>query len=394
MRILNTLRRLGRKIMPDNEGSHLLRIEINANNLLYNIEQLKKRFPDKKLSAVLKSNAYGHGLKEIAIFLDKNNDIAYFVVDSFMEAKLLRDIGIKKKLIILGHVLQPLFSQLQKMKNKVLAINSLWQAEIFSQKINFPLSVHLKVDTGMHRHGVTLEQLRKTIDILMENKNIKIEGLLTHLADADNDNDNFTLKQLRAWEKALDIYKNYFSDGIFHFSATTGTSYLNEAESNLMRIGAALYGLDITKDKSLNLKPILSWRAKVVNVKDLKIGEVIGYNCTFQAKQNMKVALVPCGYFEGVPRSSSNKGYMYFNGQPLKILGRVSMNLTALDVSRMAIGLEDEIEVFSENPKHLNSVENYAKICETSIHDILAQLAPTIKRVVKNPPSYKTMADK
>ncbi len=384
MKILNFLRRWGKKMMPYDEGSHLLRMEIKADNLLHNIKQLKKRFPGKKLAAVLKSNAYGHGLKEVAVFLDKNRDIDYFVVDSFMEAKLLRDLGIQKELIILGHILEPLFGQLRKMKNKVLVINSLWQAEIFSQKIHFPLRVHLKVDTGMHRHGVALEQLQETIDVLKKNKNIKIEGLLTHLADADNNNSDFTLQQLQTWRRALDIYKNCFSEGVFHFSATAGTSYLNKAESNLIRIGLALYGFDVTKERSLGLKPILSWKAKVVNIKSLKRGEIIGYNCTFQAEKEMRVALVPCGYFEGVPKASSNKGYMYFNDKPLKILGRVSMNLTALDVSGIDIGLEDEITVFSDNPQYLNSVENYAKICETSIHDILAQLAPTIKRVVRS----------
>lgn len=382
MRALNILRQWGRNVMPNKEGGHLLCIEINADNLLHNIKELKSRFPEKKLSAVLKSNAYGHGLRAMAIFLDKNQDIAYFIVDSFMEAKLLRDIGIKKELIILGHVLEFLFGQLRRMKNKVLAINSLRQAEIFSQKIDFPLRVHIKVDTGMRRHGVFLSQLDETINILKKNKNIKIEGLLTHLADADNNNSDFTLKQLQVWREALNIYKKHFSTGIFHFSATTGTNYLDKAESNLVRIGAALYGFDVTKDKKLNLKPILSWKAKVVNIKDLKRGEVIGYNCTLQAERDMKIALVPCGYFEGVPRVSSNKGYMYFNDKPLKILGRVSMNLTALDASGMDINLEDEIEVFSDNPQRFNSVENYAKICETSIHDILAHLMPTIKRVV------------
>ena len=145
MRALNILRQWSRKVMPNKEGGHLLRMEINADNLLHNIKELKNRFPNKKLSVVLKSNAYGHGLKEMALFLDKNQDIAYFVVDSFMEAKLLRDIGIKKELIILGHVLESLFGQLRKMKNKVLAINSLKQAEIFNKKIDFSYNSIIKM---------------------------------------------------------------------------------------------------------------------------------------------------------------------------------------------------------------------------------------------------------
>ena len=381
MRLLNILRKF-KKIIQNNSQKHLLRIEINSRQLLQNIQVLKEKFPQHQLSAVLKGNAYGHGLKEMATFLENKKEIKYFCVDSLMEAKIIRDLGLKKPIIILGYVLKDSLRQLKRLKNVVLIVNSLKQAQDLKQLINFPLAVHLKVDTGMHRHGIIFSDLEGGISILKENSYIKIDGLMTHFADADNQNSEFTLQQLKIWQEAIKIYRNHFSNGLLHFSATAGTNYLEQAESNFIRIGAALYGFDVTKDKILKVKPILSFWAKVVNIKDLKKGEFIGYGCTFRAEQDMKIALVPCGYFEGVPRISSNQGYVYFKDKPLRILGRVSMNLTALDATGIDIKLEDEIEIFSADLQRLNSVENYAKICKTGIHDISVHLASGIKRVV------------
>lgn len=382
MRLLNILRKF-KKIIQSNSQKHLLRIEISSQQLLQNIQVLKEKFPQHQLSAVLKGNAYGHGLKEMATFLENKKEIKYFCVDSLMEAKIIRDLGLKKPIIILGYVLKESLKQLKRLKNVVLIVNSLKQAQDLKQLINFPLAVHLKVDAGMHRHGIIFSDLEEGINILKENSYIKIDGLMTHFADADNRESDFTKGQLIVWQEAVKIYKKYFSKGLMHFSATTGTNYLNQAESNFIRAGAALFGFDVTKDKILGVKPILSFWAKVVNIKTLKKGEFIGYGCTFKADKDLKVALVPCGYFEGVPRISSNQGYAYFKGNPLRILGRVSMNLTALDATGIDIKLEDEIEIFSADSQRLNSVENYAKICKTGIHDILVHLASGIKRVVR-----------
>ncbi len=382
MRVLNFLRKIKGSV-KNSSNVHLLRIEIDSPKILSNIKTLREKFPKHQLSIVLKGNAYGHGLREMASFLDVNRDISYFCVDSLMEAKIIRDLGLKKPIIILGYVLKNTLNHLKKLKKIVLIVNSLQQAKDLAELVNFSLTVHLKVDTGMHRHGIIFSELEQAINILKNNHFIKIDGLMTHFADADNKESEFTLNQIKDWQESVKIYKKYFSGGLLHFSATAGSNYLKQAEGNLIRIGAALYGFDVTKDKILEVRPILSFWAKVVNIKTLKKGEFIGYNCIFQADKDLKIALVPCGYFEGVPRFSSNEGYAYFNDKPLRILGRVSMNLTALDATGTDIKLEDEIEIFSSNPQRLNSIENYAKICKTGVHDVLVHLAPSIKRVVK-----------
>ena len=267
----------------------------------------------------------------------------------------------------------------------VLVINSLDQAQFLKNSVHFPLNVHIKVDTGMNRQGVEISQLEEIIKILLDNHFIKIDGLLSHLADADSPDEQPTHQQIEKWSRAINVFKKIIGSGIFHLSASSGVSYLSAFESNLIRVGIGLYGFDTTPKKEMNLKPVLSMFAKVVNLKRVLTGEKIGYNFTHKAERETKIAVVPCGYYEGVNRLLSNRGYFYFKNQPLKILGRVSMNLTTIDVSSIEklISIEDEVEVFSSGSTKENSIENVAKICQTIPYEIVSKIPSGIKRVIK-----------
>lgn len=385
MRFLNFLRQI--KSRFDNPAHHLLRIELNSHNLLSNIRFFREKFPQYQLGAVLKSNAYGHGLKELGKFLDRRPEIYYLIVDNIVEAEILRDLGVKKPIIILGYLPESVLFKLKRLGDIILIVNSLKQSEILKRKISFSLKVHLKIDTGMHRQGMALEELIPAIKILKENPKIKIEGLMTHLADATNYQSSATFSQLKKWQEALKIFKQYFSRGAFHFAATAGTHYLNYAESNLIRIGLGLYGFDnfSREEEKWPLKPILSFKAKIVNLKEVKKGEGVGYNFYFYADKDLKIAILPCGYFEVIPRAISNSGFVYFRDQPLRILGRISMNQLIIDVSEVKepLKLEDEIEVISDNPLKLNSLSAYSKFFNVSIYEVMVGLSPFIKRFIK-----------
>jgi len=256
-----------------------------------------------------------------------------------------------------------------------------------AKKVNFPLKIHLNVDTGIHRQGANLKELDLTIKKLNENKKIKIEGLMTHLADATNPKPFTTLDQLKKWNEALKIFKKYFSYGTFHFAATAGTHYLQYGESNLIRIGIGLYGFDnfLDKKEKWPLKPILSFWAKIVNLKEIKRGEKVGYNFLFQAENDLKIATLPCGYYEVIPKAIPNTGFVYFKDQPLRILGQINMNLLTVDISQVnqQLTLEDEIEIISSNPLKFNSFAYYANLFNVSIYEAMVGLAPNIKRIIK-----------
>lgn len=383
MRVLNFLRQF--KNLFEDPEARLLRIEIDSHNLLHNISQFRQKFPKHQLAAVLKSNAYGHGLKEIGSFLDDVDDVAYFAVDSLMEAQSLRQVGVRKKIIILGYVAEKSLGAIRKLKNIILVVNSWAQAEILENRINFPLEVHLKIDTGMHRHGLAILELEPAIKKLSENKKIKINGLMTHLAAANSPEEKNTLAQLGEWSAAVKIFEKYFPKGILHFAATAGTRYLDKAKSNLIRLGIGLYGHENRDDAAImNLKPVLSLFAKIVNIREIPRGEGVGYNFLFQADKNMRIAVIPCGYYEAVPKALSNIGFVYYKNTPLRLLGRTSMNLSIIDISSVKepLGLETEIEVISNDPDKLNSAENYAKIAKMAPYEIYVHLAPTIKRYI------------
>ncbi len=386
MHILNFLRRYRDKF--DDPARHLLRIEINSKYLKDNIARFKTLYPHHHLAAVLKSNAYGHGLKEVGRFLDRQKEVECFVVDSIIEAQTLRDVGTHKPIIVLGYVPRVALKSLKKIKQVIFVVNSVEQAELMQATINFRLEVHLKVDTGMNRQGIALSELTHVIDVLKSNKKITIAGMMSHLADADGPTGLATQEQIGKWKIALQNYKRAIPESrnhIFHFAATAGARYLSTAESNLVRAGIGLYGFDTTQDKQLKVRPVLSFWSKIVNLKEIKAGEKIGYNFTFTAPKDMKIAVLPCGYYEGIPRALSNNGFFYYKGTPLKILGRISMNLTVVDVTDVSepLHLEDEVEIYSANPEQPNSVENIAKLCDTIPYEILVRLAPTIRRVIK-----------
>lgn len=385
MRLAHLLRQFRQRF--DQPANHLLRIELDSAALAYNINQFKTHWSQHELAAVLKSNAYGHGLVEVGGLLDKNQQINYLVVDNIIEAQLLRQAGIKKPLIILGYIPERILASLSKIKNCILVINSLAQAKILQATIAFPLTVHVKVDSGMHRQGMPVAELQTAIELLCKNPKLKIEGLASHLADADSLEEQPTLKQLTEWQGAVKIFRQYNHNGKLHFAATAGIRYADKANSNLIRVGIGLYGLGSPKLSNggvLDLKPVLSYFAKIVNIKNVKAGKGIGYNFTFKADHDMTIAVLPCGYYEGVPRALSNQGCTYWKNTPLPIVGRVSMNLITVDVTPISKQLkpEDEIEVFSAEPQKLNSIQKVAELCNTIPYDIVVHFPQIIKRYV------------
>ncbi|MBP6855409.1 MAG: alanine racemase [Candidatus Pacebacteria bacterium] len=385
MYLLNVLRRIKKSFSQPDDC--LLRIHIHRDQLLRNISIFKKHFPHHLLAPVLKSNAYGHGIREIGRVLNKQKEVDYLVVDSIVEARQLRDDGVRKPILILGYVSQSATRLLAGVSNCVLAVNSIEQAFFLARSVSFPLRVHIKVDTGMNRQGVAVGELRQTLEVLRKHRHIKIEGMLSHLADADNIiSGAHTIGQLALWKMAVAVFRDYVPHGgVLHFAATAGSAFSNVAYSNMIRAGIGLYGFDVTGDRRLGVKPILSFYAKVVHIKRIKAGERIGYNFTFTAAHDMMLAIIPCGYYEGIPRALSNKGVVYYHHVPLPIVGRVSMNLTVVDATmvRDRIKIEDEVEIFSADHTRSNSITRAAELADTIPYEILARLAPGIRRVVE-----------
>lgn len=361
----------------------LNKIELSKDNLLSNYKYLSSLNRKVKIAPVIKSNAYGHGILEVATILD-HVGTPFFCVDSLYEAYELLKADIKTPILIMG------YTDPQNFKVKKLpfsyAVFDLEMAKVLD-KYQSGCGVHIFVDTGMHREGIQIEDLPDFLAAVKQFNNLKIEGLMSHLASADNSKDPLNNLQVKNFKRALEICKkNRINPKWIHLSNSAGL--LNNIPSNsqnLSRIGLAIYGL--TNDKRIsndkNLKPILSFKSKIIKIKKLNSGDRVGYNGTFIAKEPMILGVLPLGYYDGVDRRLSNNGWVTVNGRLCKILGRVSMNMTTIDLTNIPnpyIG--QEVVIYSNNPGDKNSIENAARLCKTIPYVILIHLTSSVRRVI------------
>ena len=360
----------------------LIEILIYKNRLLENLHTFQSAHPRMEFAPVLKSNAYGHGLYEVASILE-GEACPFLCVDSYFEAMTLRAKGIRAPLLVIGYI-DPENIKRRPLKNTSYAIVGLEHLKEMRETIKTPLAFHLKIDTGMRRQGILPEEISEAVTIIKNTKNIKIDGIFSHFADADNSNTAFTEKQIEIWNKCIRGVRSEIGGIRYaHLAATAGSFYSKKIEANAIRLGLGLYGYDPHQKRNLNLKPVLEMRTKITSIRKIKKEEVVGYGLTFKARQNMTIATIPAGYYEGVDRRLSNKGFVTINNVPCKIIGRVSMNMTCIDVSNIPKeSLKNSVTVISTEPKDKNSVEGVAHLCKTNRHEILVHIPAHLRRII------------
>ncbi|MBU6500270.1 MAG: alanine racemase [Patescibacteria group bacterium] len=368
------MRALFRKIR-DMRFQHepLITVIIHRDRILHNLREFQKSVP--AVAPVLKANAYGHGLVQVAQILESGH-LPFFCVDSYVEAMILRNEGIKTPLLIIGYT--PLKNiERSRLKNVAYGIMSMEELQRLARDCRRPTSIHLKVDTGMHRQGILLEELSEALDTLERNEKIMLEGVYSHLADADNEKSTLTEKQIGLWNAAAREARDRFqSVRWFHLSNTAGSKYAKNIDANVMRLGLGLYGIGAN-----NLLPALEMKTRLTSVRKITVGESVGYNATFTAKNEMTVATIPVGYAEGLDRRLSNKGSATVKGVNCPFVGRVNMNITSIDVSRVPNPkLDDEVLVISSERNAPNSIENMAKTCDTIPYELLIRIPAQIRR--------------
>lgn len=385
MFILDSLRDIKKRF---SKYSHTIEVEISKNNILNNIREYKTNYPDLLFAPVLKSNAYGHGLKEVAKILDKEK-LPFFVVDSLFEARFLKHNKIKTDILIIGFTL---FKNIENYnsKNFIFTITSLEELKILSEKINKSLRIHLKVDTGMRRQGILFSEINEAISLIKKNQNLILEGVCSHFASADEEDKTFTNKQIKIWQDTVEIFKDKFTFiKYFHISATSGVESINKDFTNLVRLGIGLYGVNLTNNLKLNLKPALRMISFISSIKELKAGESVGYNNTFISDKDIKIASIPVGYYEGIDRRLSNIGYLKIGEDFSKILGRVSMNISSIDVSNLkdisSLKIGDKVVIISEKEEDENSILNISKKINSIPYEVLIHIPKTLyRKVIKN----------
>jgi len=396
------LRWLSRRRFP---YEPLITVQISRSRLIHNLNEFRKLAPNRQVAPVLKSNAYGHGLLEIASLL-KDEQAPFFIVDSYFEAVALRSQRIKTPILIIGYT-RPETIVRSGLRDTAFTITSMEILRMFAGKkppcpeehdsdgfdpLSIPpthaVRIHLKIDTGMHRQGILPEEADEAIEIIKGNKQLFLEGICTHLCDADNADASFTESQISVWNRTVKKFREAFpSLKYIHASATDGHEFTQDIEATVSRLGIGLYGLSENQalKEKLDLQPVMKMKTIITGLKRLKNGETVGYGNTFTAERDMTIATIPVGYYEGLDRRLSNNGFVQVgpNQSICPIIGRVSMNITSIDVSG-APGIKAGAEaiVISDISTDLNSIESLAKRIGSITYEMAVRIPAHLKRVV------------
>ncbi|MBI2062950.1 MAG: alanine racemase [Candidatus Yanofskybacteria bacterium] len=367
--------------------NHKTWVEISKDALENNVRIMRGFLkPSTKLLAVVKANAYGHGLKETVSVLKKEADIM-FGVDSLQEALSVNSIEPKNEIMILGYVPE---------KDRILAIKNGFHISVYDKEVLASVArliktgqinpdaikAHLKVETGTNRLGIDTGEL----------KNIKFEfpiaGIYTHFADSENLDSLFYKEQIGILNEAVGILKNKGIRPRFIHSACTAAIMRSEVlGGNLARVGIGLYGLWPSKklreklSQKVKLKPVLSWKTKIVQVKQVSKGETVGYDRAYQTKKETSIAVLPVGYYDGFDRKLSQCGEVLINGKRAKVAGRVCMNMTIVDLGDIKAKTGDDVIFIGKSGKEQITVEELAEKISTINYEVVSRINPLLPRI-------------
>jgi len=360
-------------------------IEIDKKAIDHNISEFRKIIkPNIKLMAIIKSNAYGHGLVDFAKTIE--NKVDWFGVDSIIEGLKLRQKGIKKPILILGYTLPSRVEDAVR-SDVSLTVSSF---ELLEQiiKLKDRPKIHLKIDTGMHRQGFFLKDLPKAIKLLKQFK-LAPEGLYTHLAAAkDKLYSSYGFKQIEIFKKADELLKFVFGreNYLRHAVASAGTLLYPEAHFDMVRIGIGLYGMFPSKESEMQtnakLKPAMTWKSIIGEIKTIPKNSFIGYDLTEKVLRSSRLAIIPVGYWHGFDRGFSSCGEILVKGKRCRILGRVNMDMVVIDVSNVPnIKIGDETVIIGKQGKEKITAEDMAIKTATTNYEIITRINPLIKRI-------------
>jgi alanine racemase len=363
---------------------NLNRIEVSKKTLLENYRELKKNHPEAGIAPVMKSNAYGHGLAQVAPVIDSEKP-AFICVDSLYEAYELNKLAVISPVLIMG------YTKPENYRVKPLPFHySVFDRDTADvlNRYQKGAQIHIKIDTGMSRYGIIPRDLRNFIRLVKSMKNISIAGLWSHLSDADNNTgSDITSSQIKKYRECLAVVK---SEGVYprwrHISASAGAFKIFDKIFNLIRPGLALYGINPLnkRDPAYNriiIKPVMKFISTLSQVKYIPAGASVGYMGTYKVRKRTKIGIIPAGYYEGIDRRMSNKGFVKIHGIFCPIIGRVSMNITAVDLTGIKTDcMGEDCTVFSDNPDDINSITSAAGISKTIPYEILVHLASTVRR--------------
>lgn len=376
------------------ERSELIWKEISLPALRHNIGVLRKLVgSETKMAAVIKANAYGHGAPRIAKTA-LSAGVDYLAVARINEAIELRENGITAAPILILSFCMPQMTRALIKYNITQSIHDEWTAQMVSaeaEKLGAKVRVHLKVDTGMGRVGFIPDallgesgfgQALNAIKRIMRLPGLIVEGIFTHLADSDNLDTASSQQQIALFNQFLDLLAaNGIKPEIVHAANSAGFIQMDNTRYNMIRTGIAMYGLEANPgqySQRLGLIPVMSLKTRVVHLKQVPAGFKVSYGSTYTTTKDTMLATVAIGYADGYKRAFSHQGEMLVRGQRAKVVGRVCMDLTVLDVTHIPdVHILDEVTIFGHDG-HGNwlSVDELAHKLDTLNYELIITTVP------------------
>ncbi len=368
-------------------------VSINKKSLINNFEQFKNLLrTGTQISAVIKSNAYGHGDKEIVKIL--NPFVDYFQINSIRELEVIRKIA-KKPILIFGYVGVNDIEEAITL-GCILSAFDLDHLNLINntaKKLGKKQKVHVALDSHLGREGFMPNEIEKVLPEIKKMKNIVVDGLYSHFADIEDTTDfSHAKKQINKYNKICALFReNGFKNFKTHISATSGVLAYekNNGFNDVVRIGIGLYGMWPSEylkkiwSKKINLIPIVRFVSHVAQIKNLPKGHSIGYGLTYITKNETKVAVIPVGYADGYDRGLSNKGEVLIKGTRCSVLGRVAMNMLVVDVSHLGeISPEEEVVLLGKQENDEISAEEIADKINVINYEVTTLLNPLLPRVI------------
>ncbi len=354
-------------------------VEIDLGALRHNFLQARGRMaPGAQILGVVKSDAYGHGMIPVARELAACG-ASFFAVSKHWEAMELRAAGIDLPVLVLVGV-EP--SEMEEAVRSGIrpAVFRVDHARLLSEiacNIGMPALVHLKIDTGMGRLGISLDRLPAFLDEVLSLPGIKVEGIFSHFAVADESDKSYSEFQTRQFGNALQMLKDRGQSVIGHISNSAGVLDLPQAHHQMVRPGIMLYGSP-PSDRIIHpadLRPVMTFKSKIVQIKTVPEGQSIGYGRTYVTKRPARIATIPVGYDDGYYRLLSNRGQVLIQGQRAPVVGRVSMNIITVDVTHVPQAKEDdEVVLLGAQGDERITAEEIARLCGTIAYEVYCSI--------------------
>lgn len=366
-------------------------IEINKEALYKNIESYKRVISSKLFAVVIKSNAYGHGLEQIALLCNQHPAINMLCVVSLKEALQLRSLNIQKPLLVLSIVDNDLKSAVEQNISLVIYdMHMLHELNEKARALGKKASIHIKVDTGLSRLGILYEEAVLFIQQAYAFSHIFVQGIFTHFAESENEDQTFTHLQLQRFNSILQHLELLnIKIPLQHTTCSAATTAYSQSHFTMVRLGIGLYGLwPSTYNKKItqqtyphfSLYPVLSWKTGIIHLKEVPSHSFVGYDLTYQTTRPTRIATLPIGYWDGYDRRLSNRGKVSIRNQFAPIIGRIAMNLCMVDVTGLDVTYHDEV-ILLGNQEGITA-DNLAEVCDTINYEIVTRINPLLPRKV------------